>query len=906
MFGKKQNNKNIEKINIIEEASSTTPENIETQPTRAELKQQKLQAKLVRQNAKKQARLEKLKLKAEEKAKALKNKKKREKALQKQKEIERLQAEALAEAQLKAPRIVEKKEKKKKNKKLPASKTCTRFDPNFRDGLTQDQVDTRIREGLTNKTVNKNNKTIGGIILKNTFTFFNILNFIVAGALIAVHAYTNVLFMVIVTCNLLIGIIQEIKAKITVDKINLVTSPTARVIRDGQESSIAVDSIVLDDVILFATGNQICADCVVLNGAVEVNESLLTGESVPVKKNKGDVLLSGSFVVSGKCVARVDKVGAESYTSELSAKAKTFKKQQSELLRSMRLIITIIGIIIIPLAIVMYYNNYTTTQSTVDAVKQTAGSIIGMIPAGMFLLTSVALAVGVIKLASKRTLVQDLYSIEMLARTDVLCLDKTGTITDGTMKVVNSVLINKAYASSLNAIIGSMLTALDDNNMTSRALATYFGYSKEFMAKTILPFNSTRKISGATFKNGDTYLMGAPEYLLKGTKNKQINDMVKDYAEKGLRVLLVCQCNHEIVDDKVPVDRNPIAVIVIEDHIRDDAQKTIEWFKNNGVKIKIISGDNPITVSEVSRRVGVENAEKFVSLEGMNEQQVIDCANKYTVFGRVSPEQKCILVKALKSKGHKVAMTGDGVNDILALKEADCSIAMASGSEATRHVSNLVLLDSNFSSMPSVVAEGRRVVNNVQNSASLFLMKTIFTILTSILCLITKEVYPFTTLHMCLLETFVIGIPSFFLALQPNDDQIKGRFLTNLMSKSLPGAILFLINLVACYVFARLVPSVPDYTIMASLAITFTGLLVLFRLCQPFNVYRAIMFVGMLLLTSATLYFVPLSFFYGEFAPDYLSLEQVLFIIVLVQASYPIYAWVTRICDRLISTKRED
>jgi cation-transporting ATPase E len=380
-----------------------------------------------------------------------------------------------------------------------------------------------------------------------------------------------------------------------------------------------------------------------------------------------------------------------------------------------------------------------------------------MIPAGMFLLTSMALAVGVIKLAKKRTLVQDLYSIEMLARADVLCLDKTGTITDGTMKVNNVIQIKLDFKYTLDNLIGSMLTALDDNNQTSRALITHFGYSKEMTAISTLPFNSTRKMSGVTFSNGETFVFGAPEYVLK-TKNAQVDNLVKTYASKGFRVLLFAQCDGVIKDDKIPAKRTPIAIVVIEDHIREDALDTIEWFKKNGVAIKIISGDNPITVSEVSRRVGVENADKYISLEGLSQQQVIDAADKYTVFGRVSPEQKCILIKALKAKGHKVAMTGDGVNDILALKEADCSVAMASGSEATRLVSNLVLLDSNFASMPSVVAEGRRVVNNIQKSSSLFLMKTIYTMLLSIFCLIIKIDYPFSTKQVMLLEFLVIVI----------------------------------------------------------------------------------------------------------------------------------------------------
>jgi cation-transporting ATPase E len=472
------------------------------------------------------------------------------------------------------------------------------------------------------------------------------LCFVVAGALISVGAWTNLVFMVVIIANMVIGIFQEIKAKKTIEKISLVTEPTAVVIRNGKQEEIPVSEIVLDDIIVFTLGKQISADCIVVDGEVEVNESLLTGESVAIKKVVGDTLLSGSFIVSGKCLAKADKVGSESYTAQLAVKAKQYKKAKSELLNSLNLIIKIIGIIIIPLAIFTFYNNYTQPGSNLTGtITKTAGSIVGMIPAGMFLLTSLALAVGVIKLAKKRTLVQDLYSIEMLARTDVLCLDKTGTITDGTMKVNSVIQFKTSLSSTVNEIVGSMLTALDDNNQTSRALATYFGYSKELSAKTTLPFSSKRKLSAVTFKNGDTFAFGAPEFIMK-TKNAEVEKLVKQYASKGFRVLLLAKGEGEIVKDKLPVKMEPVAIIVIEDRIREHAAETIEWFKKNGVAIKIISGDNPLTVSEVSKRVGVENAGHYISLEGLSEQQVIDAAEKYSVFGRVSPEQKYILVKA--------------------------------------------------------------------------------------------------------------------------------------------------------------------------------------------------------------------------------------------------------------------
>lgn len=787
------------------------------------------------------------------------------------------------------------KEKKaaKKSKKAKIDDVL-RFTVETKVGLNEEQIETRKDQGLTNIVENKNVKTYKSIFFSNIFTFFNLLCFLVSGALIAVGAFTNLVFMVIILCNIAIGIIQEIKAKKTIQKISLVSTPVAQVTRGGKVVEIPINEVVLDDIIHFSLGKQICADSIVIDGEVEVNESLLTGESVAVKKKKGDTLLSGSFVVSGKCVALVNRVGNYNYSATLAAKAKQYTKPKSELLYSLKLIIKLIAVIIVPLAILMYYNNMEQLADLPEAVKKTAGSIIGMIPAGMFLLTSLALAVGVIKLARKRTLVQDLYSIEMLARADVLCLDKTGTITDGTMKVQTVLQLESNLPNSVPEIMGSLLTALDDNNQTSRAMATYFGYSKELVQQTILPFSSSRKYSGATFRNGDTYAFGAPEFVLK-TKDNHIEKIVKQYASKGFRVLLLVKCDGEIVGDKLPLKRTPVAVIVIEDHIREDAHETIKWFKENGVQIKIISGDNPITVSEVSKRVGVDKADMFISLEGLNEQQVIEAAGKYTVFGRVSPEQKLILVKTLKNKGHKVAMTGDGVNDILALKEADCSIAMASGSEAARHVSNLVLLDSNFSSMPSVVAEGRRVVNNIQKSSSLFLMKTMFTILITIMCLILKEPYPFNTNQILMLEYTVIGIPSFMLALQPNSERIKGRFLANILSKSLPGALILTFNVMAIYFFSKVFGAQDQFATMASIAITFAGLFVLFRLCKPLDVFRGVLWAAMVLMCAAMLTFVPFDFF--EYVT--LSTQNILLIIVLVQFSYPVYNTLVKITDKI-------
>ena len=760
-----------------------------------------------------------------------------------------------------------------------------RFTANADNGLNDEQVEQRTSAGLVNITVNKNKKTYTGIVLSNLCTFFNLLSFAVAGALIAVGAGNNVFFIIIVIANILIGIIQECRAKRTIDKISLITAPTANVIRNGQKRTIPVGQLVVDDIVVFTLGDQISADCTVIRGEIEANESLLTGEPNAIKKPIGATLLGGSFVASGNCVARVEKVAAACYSTSLAEKAKRYSKANSELLGSLKLLIKIIGAIIIPLGVVMWLLNSSQLSTSPEAVKKTAGAIIGMIPAGMFLLTSMALAVGAVKLAKKRAYVQDMYSIEMLARVDTLCLDKTGTLTDGTMKVTNVVKLSDITDTRLKSVFGSVLKALDNNNQTSQALTTYFGRNTDHFATETIPFSSERKFSAVSLKNLGTYAFGAPEYLMK-TTNIAIAKLIKEYSAQGQRVLILMHSPAKIVGTKLPTTLKPVALLVIQDHIREDAAETIKWFVSNSVKIRIISGDNPVTVSEVSRRVGVPNAERYISLAGLSDQQVVDAASKYTVFGRVSPEQKAILVRALKAKGHKVAMTGDGVNDILALKESDCSIAMASGSEAARNVSHLILLDSNFQSLPNVVAEGRRVINNVAKSSSLFLMKTLFVVMLAVFSLSLQIVFPFAPNQLLLLEMFAIGVPSFFLALQPNSEPIRGKFLLNIIQKSLPAAVIFMFSFAACYFFDINFGTGSQYETMASYAVAFSGMIMLFAVCRPINIFRGILFgslaVGLVLALCIAGLIGQLSFF--EYVP--LTREAVLFTIAVVQLGF--------------------
>lgn len=756
------------------------------------------------------------------------------------------------------------KKKKEQEPVKPTRVKRVRTDASL--GLTDDQVHERINKGQTNLTPNRNVKTYKRIFFENTFTFFNLLCLAVAISLICVGAWSNCLFMAIIIINTAIGIIQEIRAKKTIEKLSLLTAPAVKVIRSGVEQTITTDEVVIDDIVVLSNGKQVVADGTIVEGSVEVNESMLTGESLPIKKKVGDTILAGSFIVSGNCKCRVEKVGENNYIQQLSAKAKQYRRPKSELFNSLKGIIKVIGIIIIPIAILMIINNYSATNNITKTVTQTAGSIIGMIPSGMFLLCSVTLTVSVIKLSRRQALVQDLYCVEMLARVNVLCLDKTGTITDGTMKVYNCIqLSNTNY--TLKRIMGSMLSALGDNNQTSQALINYFGYNKELKPVVTLPFSSTRKLSAVSFENAGTYIMGAPEFVIPNNPDEKINNLVEQYSKDGYRVLLVAYSSSNIIKDNPPSNRTPVALLILEDRIRDDAVSTIAWFKNNDVKVKIISGDNPLTVAEIAKRVGVENTESFINLEGLNEKQVIAAANKYTVFGRVTPEQKAILIKAIKADGNTVAMTGDGVNDILALKEADCSIAMASGSEAVRSVSHMVLLNSDFGSMPATVLEGRRVINNVQKSSSLFFMKTIFTIVFSIICLILRTPYPLSTVQMLLMETFVIGIPSFFLAFLPNDKRISGKFIYNLIRNALPGAITLILNVSSIYLFIYLttgdISSAPQLEListMCALTLTFTGLGLLIRLCKPWTVLTGLLFGTMLTLCALGIALLP-SFF---------------------------------------------
>lgn len=730
------------------------------------------------------------------------------------------------------------KQHRKAMKKNPEN--IKRYDTDPENGLPNEVVERRILDELVNVTKKGSTKSKKMIVLSNIFTFFNILTVSIAVWLMSVQAWTDLVFLIIVTANVVIGIYQELKAKKTIDNLSLLSAPAAVVIRDGIKKEINVGDVVLDDLIVLNSGNQICADSIVVDGSIEVNESLLTGESDAIVKKPGDLLFSGSFVVSGKCRARVDKVGKDNYIEKLSDQAKRYQKPNSELLKSLKKIIFAMAFLIIPIGVALFCLQFLGSGIPyVTAVRKTAGAMVGMIPSGLWLLTSVALFVGVIKLSQKNVLVQELYCIEMLARINVLCLDKTGTITDGTMSVKNVIDYNTLYGLTTKNIVSAMLNALNEGNLTSIALEEKFGLNKRIKHTATIPFSSQRKYNAVTFDKMGTFALGAPEFVLKN-HYEMIKKEVNKYASQGYRVLCLAHFNGNINNQELPnTDPEVVSLILIEDNIRPDAINTINYFKESGVSVRVISGDNPITVSKISERAGIENADQYISLDGLEDAEVERAALKYTVFGRVSPSQKKLLVTTLKNAGKKVAMTGDGVNDILALREADCSIAIASGSEAARNVSHLVLLDSNFDSMPKVVAEGRRVINNVTSVASLFLTKTIFSLLLAIQALLSRGAYPISTNQLIMIDLFAIGIPSFFLALEPNNKEVDGNFLGNILKGALPGAVTILVISILIFGLSNSL-SLDDISVQTiiGIAATHTCLMVLFKVCKPFNTLR--------------------------------------------------------------------
>ena len=729
-------------------------------------------------------------------------------------------------------------------------------------GLTDEEVRQRVEEGFTNRTDISTDKTTKEIVISNVFTYFNLIFLVITILLIMVGSFRNLTFLPIIIGNTVIGIVQEIRAKKTLEKMSLLNAPHADVIRNGSVKQISTDELVKDDVILLTAGKQICADAVVISGNIQVNESLLTGEADEVEKTEGSTLMSGSFVVSGECYARLEKVGNESYISSLSLEAKSMgDKEQSEMIRSINLIVKWVGIVIIPIGLILFWqSHFVNGESITKSVTSTVAAIIGMIPEGLYLLTTVALALSTMKLARKKVLLHDMKSIETLARVDVLCVDKTGTITEPDMKLKEIFLCKNSGADGtqtaltldeLKSLILDYANASVDNNATMLALKAYAAEAltnnTSALHRTAVSqqaFSSSLKYGSVTFSDG-TYLLGAPEFIMH-EDFACIEEEIIPYADKGDRVLLFARYNGENVENGINGSVTPLGFVALANPIRANAVKTFEYFKSQGVAIKVISGDNPRTVSRIAIQAGIESAESFVDAATLDtEDKIADAVNKYTVFGRVTPKQKKQLVKALQAKDHTVAMTGDGVNDILAMKDADCSVAMASGSEAAAQAAQVVLLDSDFAHMPDVVYEGRRVVNNIQRSASLFLVKNIFSLLLSLFSVILMVTYPLEPAQVSLISMFTIGVPGFLLALEQNKDRIKGHFITNVMLKALPGGLTDVIAVGALVVCGE-VFCISDASIgtIATLVLSVVGFMILFKISEPLNGMKYAVIIG--------------------------------------------------------------
>lgn len=774
-----------------------------------------------------------------------------------------------------------------------------RYSPSVKEGLSIEQVEKRKLDNLVNYNAEPPTKSIAEIIKSNFFTYFNFINIILGGAIIVagviggqiLDGIKNCLFMGVVICNSVISIIQEIISKKTIDKLSVIASTKVIGIRGGEEVSLGIEEIVLDDVLKFKLGNQVVVDSIILEGSVEVNESFLTGEVDPIVKNVGDVILSGSFIVSGSCYARVEHIGEDNYISKISSEAKYEKKVNSVIMNSFESILKVLSIVIVPVGILLFINQWNVTGGDfTGAVFNTVGALIGMIPEGLLLLTSSVMAVSVVRLSKYKVLVQQLYCIETLARVDVICLDKTGTITEGAMEVVRVEPEDGIDVDKLNEALSNISYAFSNSNATMEAMQLYYKKKGIWTVSDVLEFSSSRKFSAVSFEERGTYYIGAPEFVLRSNFD-EYREVVDEYSD--YRVLVVAYSKKEI--SKRPSDLKVLGFILIQDKIRKEAPETLEYFKEQGVRVKIISGDNFKTVCSIAKRAGLENA-KGIDATLLTLDNIDEMVDKYDVFGRVTPTQKKMIIESLQKKGHTVAMTGDGVNDVLALKKADCSIAMASGSDAAKNVSQIVLLDSNFASMPEVVAEGRRTINNVERSASLLLIKTIFTCILVVICIFMKSEYFYLPIHLTLITACTISIPSFVLAMEPNHSLVKGNFILKVVGKSVPAALTVVFNVVMIVLFRQQFKLVHDLTETLIVIMTgTTGFIYLFRLCRPFNLFRGTLFGG---LVSLFTYVV-------MFQNDFFDLSQVSFNTMLLYIVFGICSmWIfdklNRITDRVL------
>lgn len=718
-----------------------------------------------------------------------------------------------------------------------------RFNADIRYGLNSDQVNEYFENGWSNEPVEPPSKTVPEIIKSNLFTYFNLVFAVLAALLILAGSFRNLTFLPVILANLFIGIIQEIRAKNTLDKLSVLNAPKALVVREGRQFSIPAEELVLDDIVIFKAGNQICADAIVIDGEVSVNESLLTGESDEISKKPGDELMSGSFIVSGECYARLDKVGEDSYISKLTLEAKAMNsEEQSEMIRVLDKLVGVVGILIIPIGLLLFGQQFFFSGASFSkSITSMVAAVIGMIPEGLYLLASVALVVSVMRLASKKVLVHDMKCIETLARVNVLCVDKTGTITENTMEVNGEIPMDGYDSQSmapLKQIISDFASAMSSDNITMKAMKDYFNKPSGRKAVSVSPFSSQFKYSGAAFEDG-SYVLGAPEFVLREDYDNY-REQIEQYSSEGYRVL-VFGIYDGVIDGKALTGKvTPLGLVFLSNPIRKEAPETFKYFENQGVEIKVISGDNPVTVSQVAVQAGIANADNYIDASTLTTDEAIeDAVLRYTVFGRVTPDQKRKFVRAFKKAGRTVAMTGDGVNDVLALKDADCSVAMASGSDAAAQASQLVLLDSNFACMPSVVMEGRRVVNNIERSASLFLVKNIFSFLLSLFSVCFMINYPLEPSQISLISMFTIGVPAFFLALQPNKNIIQGHFLSNVLIKALPAGITDFLVVGALVVFGQVFEvGETDISTACTMLLAIVGFVILYNISKPMNALR--------------------------------------------------------------------
>ena len=716
-------------------------------------------------------------------------------------------------------------------------------------GLSAEQVKRRFAQGENNYKVESSTLSVPEIVRSNVCTYFNLVFAVIAVLLAIVGAWSDMLFLPIIVANTCIGIIQEVHSKKVLDKLSILNAPHAVVIRDGKRQEIPADQLVLDDIVEFSAGSQIPADAKVVSGELQVNESLITGESDEIEKREGDSLLSGSFVVSGKACARLEKVGKDSYIAKLTLQATKSKKgEQSEMIRSLNYLIMVMGIIIIPIGIALFVQSFIYNEGTFhDSITGMVAAIIGMIPEGLYLLTSVALAVSSVRLAQKKVLIHDMKCIETLARVNVLCVDKTGTITEPGMHVYDFSVLDGADQLEISQLLADFVAAQEKDNATMEALKAHFSNGSGMRAREVYSFSSETKYSGAVMNDGKSYVIGAPEFVLRG-QFAQYQEQIATYSSKGYRVLVFAQ--YEGTLDRKPLTEPvlPLCFVMLANPIRKGAKETFTYFAENDVDIKVISGDNPLTVSVIAAEAGIVGAERFVDASTLKEKEdYYRAVEEYTVFGRVTPSQKRMLVQALKEHKKTVAMTGDGVNDVLALKDADCSVAMASGSEAASNVAQLVLLDSDFSRMPSVVAEGRRVVNNIERTAALYIVKNIFSMLLAIFSVILMLDYPLEPSQVSLISMFTIGIPSFVLALEPNKELIRGHFLTNVLVRALPAGLTDFIVVSGLVIFCREFQVDLDcLSTSCTILVAIVGFMILHRIARPMNTGHIVMLVGVI------------------------------------------------------------